>query len=158
MKLSITPPSSNISPIIGIILTLVMVIIVRESCVLLCQYLSIDNAGNVMGLIVMFVILFLWRLLRMRQGQSALPIWMMNASNKILVDSGFAFLPISAGAGILLFSMQDEFWGVLATMLISTLLPMWALAKLADYWLESVDESSSTQSISSNNNSKEQEA
>jgi hypothetical protein len=63
----------------------------------------------------------------------------------LLVDSGFAFLPVSAGAGILLFELGDEFWGVMLTMVISTLIPLWGLAILANRWLSSsADNKSST--------------
>ena len=124
---------------LALLLTLAMVVIVRESALLLCQWAGIEKAANIVGLVAMFVILVVWRLLK------GLPEWITRASNLLLVDSGFAFLPVSAGAGILLFELGDEFWGVMLTMVISTLIPLWGLAILANRWLSSsADNESST--------------
>lgn len=116
---------------LALLLTLAMVVIVRESALLLCQWAGVEKAANIVGLVAMFVILVVWRLLK------GLPEWITRASNLLLVDSGFAFLPVSAGAGILLFELGDEFWGVMLTMVISTLIPLWGLAILANRWLSS---------------------
>jgi len=124
---------------LALLLTLAIVVIVRESALLLCQWAGIEKAANIVGLVAMFVILVVWRLLK------GLPEWITRASNLLLVDSGFAFLPVSAGAGILLFELGDEFWGVMLTMAISTLIPLWGLAILANRWLSSsADNKSST--------------
>ena len=124
---------------LALLLTLAIVVIVRESALLLCQWAGIEKAANIVGLVAMFVILVVWRLLK------GLPEWITRASNLLLVDSGFAFLPVSAGAGILLFELGDEFWGVMLTMAISTLIPLWGLAILANRWLSSsADNESST--------------
>ena len=114
---------------ISLILTLTMVIVVRETAVVLCQLAGIAKAANIVGLVAMFVILMIWRLLK------GLPNWLTQASNTLLVDSGFAFLPVSAGAGLLLFALGDELLGVMVTMIVSTLIPMWGLALLANRWL-----------------------
>jgi len=121
--------SSHIPLWLALILTLTMVITVRETAVILCQMAGIEKAANIVGLVAMFVILMVWRLIK------GLPNWMTRASNTLLVDSGFAFLPVSAGAGLLLFALGDELWGVMITMLISTLIPLWGLAILANRWL-----------------------
>ena len=118
--------TSNIPLWMALILTLIMVVVVRESAVIVCQWASIEKAANIVGLLTMFVILIIWRLIK------GLPHWLTKASNKLLVDSGFAFLPVSAGAGLLLFALGDEFWGVMLTMIISTLIPLWGLAILAN--------------------------
>ena len=124
---------------LALLLTLAIVVIVRESALLLCQWAGVEKAANIVGLVAMFVILVVWRLLK------GLPEWITRASNLLLVDSGFAFLPVSAGAGILLFELGDEFWGVMLTMVISTLIPLWGLAILANRWLSSsADNKSST--------------
>ena len=124
---------------LALLLTLAIVVIVRESALLLCQWAGVEKAANIVGLVAMFVILVVWRLLK------GLPEWITRASNLLLVDSGFAFLPVSAGAGILLFELGDEFWGVMLTMAISTLIPLWGLAILANRWLSSsADNKSST--------------
>lgn len=114
---------------LALILTLAMIIFVRESAVIICQWAGIEKAANIVGLLAMFFILIVWRLVK------GLPSWLTQASNTLLVDSGFAFLPVSAGAGLLLFALGDEFWGVMLTMLISTLIPLWGLAILANRWL-----------------------
>ncbi|MGE6794697.1 CidA/LrgA family protein [Psychrobacter okhotskensis] len=121
--------SSRMPLWMSVILTLIMVIFVRESAVIICQWAGIEKAANIVGLVAMFLILMVWRLLK------GLPSWLTQASNTLLVDSGFAFLPVSAGAGLLLFALGDEFWGVMLTMLISTLIPLWGLAILANHWL-----------------------
>lgn len=121
--------SSNLPLWLAVILTLAMVIFVRESAVIVCQWAGIEKAANIVGLVAMFFILMTWRLLK------GLPGWLTHASNTLLVDSGFAFLPVSAGAGLLLFALGDELWGVMLTILISTLIPLWGLAILANRWL-----------------------
>lgn len=115
---------------LAISLTLLMVILVREGSVLLCRQFNIESAANIVGMIIMFCLLMLWRL------SFGLPSWLTQASNTLLVDSGFAFLPVSAGAGLLLFALGDEFWGTVLTILISTLIPLWGLALLTDRWLK----------------------
>lgn len=126
--------SSNMPLWMALILTLIMVIVVRESAVVICQWAGIEKAANVVGLVAMFLILMVWRLIK------GLPSWLTKASNTLLVDSGFAFLPISAGAGLLLFALGDELWGVMLTMIISTLIPLWGLAILANRWLSNTDD------------------
>ena len=120
---------SNMPLWLAIVLTLAMVILVRESAVVICQWAGIEKAANIVGLVAMFCILMAWRLLK------GLPSWLTQASNTLLVDSGFAFLPVSAGAGLLLFALGDELWGVMATMIISVLIPLWGLAILSNRWL-----------------------
>jgi putative effector of murein hydrolase LrgA (UPF0299 family) len=115
-----------------------MVIVVRETAVILCQMAGIEKAANIVGLVAMFTILIVWRLLK------GLPSWLTQASNTLLVDSGFAFLPVSAGAGLLLFALGDELWGVMITMIVSTLIPLWGLALLANRWLNHAANTDST--------------
>lgn len=121
-----TTYSSTMPPWIALVLTLVMVVVVRESALIVCEWAGVEKAANVVGLVVMFFILIIWRLLK------GLPGWLTQASNTLLVDSGFAFLPVSAGAGLLLFALGDELWGVMLTILISTLIPLWGLGILAN--------------------------
>ena len=141
--------SSNLPLWLALILTLAMVIFVRETAVLVCQWAGIEKAANIVGLVAMFVVLMAWRLLK------GLPIWLTQASNTLLVDSGFAFLPVSAGAGLLLFALGDELWGVMLTMLISTLIPLWGLALLANRWLnQDTDTDSDSQAGNTGSTSK----
>ena len=113
----------------ALLLTLIMVITVRESAVIVCEWAGIEKAANIVGLLVMFFILIIWRFIK------GIPSWLTQASNTLLVDSGFAFLPVSAGAGLLLFALGDELWGFMLTILISTLIPMWGFALLSNRWL-----------------------
>ena len=113
----------------ALLLTLIMVITVRESAVIICQWAGIEKAANIVGLLTMFFILIVWRFIK------GVPSWLTQASNTLLVDSGFAFLPVSAGAGLLLFGLGDELWGFMLTILISTLIPIWGFAVLANRWL-----------------------
>ena len=113
----------------ALLLTLIMVITVRESAVIVCEWAGIEKAANIVGLLVMFFILIIWRFIK------GIPSWLTQASNTLLVDSGFAFLPVSAGAGLLLFALGDELWGFMLTILISTLIPMWGFAVLSNRWL-----------------------
>ncbi|PNK61920.1 CidA/LrgA family protein [Psychrobacter sp. FDAARGOS_221] len=113
----------------AILLTLALVIFIREGAVFVCQAVGYASAANIVGMISFFIILMLWRF------TLGLPEWLTQASNTLLVDSGFAFLPVSAGAGLLIFALGDELWGIIITMVVSTLLPLWALAKLANAWL-----------------------
>ena len=121
--------SSKLPLWFAIMITLVMVIVVREAAVVVCHWLGLEKAANVVGMVVMFLILSIWRII------TGLPSWLTKASNTLLVDSGFAFLPVSAGAGILLFELGDELLGFMLTIAISTLIPMWGLAILGDRWL-----------------------
>ncbi|WP_227677909.1 CidA/LrgA family protein [Psychrobacter frigidicola] len=127
--------SSKLPLWLAIILTLVMVIVVRESAVVVCDWLGIEKAANVVGMVAMFLILMTWRVIK------GLPSWLTKASNMLLVDSGFAFLPVSAGAGILLFELGDELLGFMLTIVISTVIPLWGLAILANRWLSNTADS-----------------
>ena len=121
--------SSNMPLWMALLLTLIMVITVRESAVIVCEWAGIGKAANIVGLLVMFLILITWRFIK------GIPSWLTQASNTLLVDSGFAFLPVSAGAGLLLFALGDELWGFMLTILISTLIPIWGFAVLSNRWL-----------------------
>ena len=138
--------SRKISLPIAIILTLTMVIIIREGAVLVCRAFDIESAANIVGMIVMFIILMLWRLTK------GLPEWISRASNRLLVDSGFAFLPVSAGAGLLLFALGDEFWGIVIIIVVSTLIPLWGLAKLSNHWLKDTPDASPASANNTSNN------
>lgn len=139
--------SSHLPLWLAILLTLVMVIVVREAAVVVCDWFGVEKAANVVGLVVMFIILMSWRML------TGLPSWLTKASNSLLVDSGFAFLPVSAGAGILLFGLGDELIGVMLTMAISTLIPLWGLALLSNRWInKSTDTAMTDDMLKSNDN------
>lgn len=123
-------PNSGLSLPVAIILTLAVVVVIRESALVLCQALGFPSAANIVGMITLFVLLMVCRF------TVGIPEWISNASNTLLVDSGFAFLPVSAGAGLLIFRLGDELWGVVLTIVVSTLIPLWGLAKLSNLWLK----------------------
>lgn len=122
-------PKSAMSLPVAIVITLALVIFIRETAVLICDALGYASAANIVGMITLFILLMIWRF------TFGLPAWITQASNTLLVDSGIAFLPVSAGAGLLIFGLGDELWGIIFIMLISTLLPLWGLAKLSNTWL-----------------------
>ena len=123
-------PNSGLSLPVAILLTLAVVVVIRESALVLCQALGFPSAANIVGMITLFVLLMVCRF------TVGIPEWISNASNTLLVDSGFAFLPVSAGAGLLIFGLGDELWGVVLTIVVSTLIPLWGLAKLSNLWLK----------------------
>ena len=132
---------------LALIITMIMVIVVREGSVILCRWLNIESAANIVGMIIMFCLLMIWRL------SVGLTSWITQASNTLLVDSGFAFLPVSAGAGLLLFALGDEFWGVILTILISTLIPLWGIALLTDRWLKPTRQPNHTTTVNETDDS-----
>lgn len=115
---------------VAILLTLISIVVIREISVAFATYIGFASMGNIIGMIWLFTMLLVWRFVK------GLPDWLTISSNKILTESALAYLPVSAGAGILLFKLGDQFWGVMAVMLISTILPLWAFAKLAEYWFQ----------------------
>ena len=121
--------SSKMPLWMALLLTFTIVVTVRESAVFVCQLAGIEKAANIVGLLTMFSILMIWRFIK------GIPGWLTQASNTLLVDSGFAFLPVSAGAGLLLFALGDELWGFMLAILISTLIPIWGFAVLSNRWL-----------------------
>ena len=123
-------PNSGVSLPVAILLTLAVVVVIREGALVLCQALGFPSAANIVGMITLFVLLMVCRF------TVGIPEWISNASNTLLVDSGFAFLPVSAGAGLLIFGLGDELWGVVLTIVVSTLIPLWGLAKLSNLWLK----------------------
>lgn len=115
---------------LGMFATIVLVVFVRETALYICTLFNMPTAANIVGLVGLFLILMAYRLLR-----GGLPQWLSYSASLLLVDSGFAFLPVSAGAGILMFGLGTEFWAVSLTIIISVVLPLWLMAKLAQKWL-----------------------
>ncbi len=129
------PPYRSPSFWLGMLATAFLVVAVREGALYVCTLLNLPTASNIVGLVVLFVLLVGVRLWR-----GELPKWLSYSSSVLLVDSGFAFLPVSAGAGILLFGLGDEMWAVCAIILVSVIIPLWAFAKLSEKWLKNVKE------------------
>jgi len=85
--------------------------------------------GNLVGLIALLMTLLVWR------NVYKLPARLVDTNNKIMKESAFAFLPISAGSLIMLVQMGKEIPLFLIVMFISTLIPLWVYAKMAKRWL-----------------------
>lgn len=115
---------------LGMLATIAIVVAVRELALVVCGYFGMPTAANIVGLVSLFVVLIG---VRMSVG---LPDWLSQSASVLLVDSGFAFLPVSAGAGILLFGLGADLPAVSAVIIISTVLPLWAFAKLSAAWLK----------------------
>ena len=141
-------PNSGLSLPVAIVLTLAVVVVIREGALVLCQALGFPSAANIVGMITLFVLLMVCRF------TVGIPEWISNASNTLLVDSGFAFLPVSAGAGLLIFGLGDELWGVVLTIVVSTLIPLWGLAKLSNLWLKHSKEDNVSMNVESSSATK----
>lgn len=115
---------------LGMLATITLVIGVRELALVICTALGMPTATNIVGLVSLFGVLMGVRLLR-----GGLPHWLSSSASTLLVDSGFAFLPVSAGAGILLFGLGADLWAVSLVIVMSTVIPLWAFAKLSAKWL-----------------------
>lgn len=109
--------------------TILLIILVRESAVWLMHQVGHPELGNLIGLGLLLFILIIWR--RFRQ----LPHRMIDANGLIMKESAFAFLPISAGAVLMLVAMGKEIPLFLSIMVFSTLVPLWLYARLAKRWL-----------------------
>lgn len=116
---------------LGLLATVAIVIGVRELALVVCTALGMPTATNIVGLVSLFLVLIGVRLIK-----GGLPTWLSSSASVLLVDSGFAFLPVSAGAGILMFGLGGDLMAVSAVIIISTLIPLWAFAKLSEKWLK----------------------
>lgn len=109
--------------------TLALIICFREGAVWLTAQFHHPELGNLVGLISLLATLFIWRSFR------KLPSRLVDTNNKIMKESAFAFLPISAGSLIMLTQMGKEMPAFLLVMFVSTLIPLWVYAKMSKRWL-----------------------
>ncbi|MGE8557301.1 hypothetical protein [Acinetobacter sp.] len=109
--------------------TLALIICFREGAVWLTTQFLHPELGNLVGLISLLVTLFIWR------NFNKLPTRLVDTNNKIMKESAFAFLPISAGSLLMLTHMGKEMPAFLLVMFISTLIPLWVYAKMSKRWL-----------------------
>lgn len=109
--------------------TLSLIIVFREGAVWLTTQLHHPELGNLVGLLSLLAVLFIWRKLK------KIPARLVDTNNKIMKESAFAFLPISAGALIMLVHMGKEIPLFLLVLCVSTLIPLWIYAKMAKKWL-----------------------
>ncbi len=108
---------------------LILVIGFREASVWWMTQLNRPELGNLVGLLSLLVVLFIWR-----KWQSV-PTRIVDVNNKLMKESAFAFLPISAGSLMMLLHMGKEIPLFLVVLTVSTLIPLWIYAKMAKRWL-----------------------
>ena len=114
----------------ALFMTLMLIIVIRESCVWLMSQFGHPELGNLIGLGTLLIILVIWRKFK------AIPLRMIDANARIMRESAFAFLPISAGAVLMLFAMGQTIPKFLFVMVVSTLIPLWVYAKMSKRWLK----------------------
>lgn len=108
---------------------LILVIGFREASVWSMTQLNRPELGNLVGLISLLSVLFIWRYFK------SLPTRLVDVNNKVMKESAFAFLPISAGSLVMLVHMGKEIPLFLVVLTVSTLIPLWIYAKMAKRWL-----------------------
>ena len=109
--------------------TLLLIIVFREASVWIMTQFNHPELGNLVGLLSLLAVLFTLRKL------SKIPARLVDTNNKIMKESAFAFLPISAGSLIMLTHMGKQIPIFLIVLFISTLIPLWLYAKMAKRWL-----------------------
>ena len=109
--------------------TISLIIIFREAAVWVCSLLGHPELGNLSGLLSLLIVLAIWR------NTKGLPQRLVDTNNKIMKESGFAFLPICAGSLIALVHMGAQIPLFLLVLVLSTLVPLWVYAKMAKKWL-----------------------
>lgn len=115
----------------ALLITLTLIIIVRESSVWIMAQFGHPELGNLLGLLALLSVLVLWRRIK------PLPIRLLDANTHIMKESAFAFLPVSAGAILMLLHMGQELPWFLFILVLSTLLSLWVYAQLAKRWMRS---------------------
>ncbi|WP_445116669.1 hypothetical protein [Acinetobacter sp. WZC-1] len=110
-------------------LTLALIIFFREASVLLMSQFNHPELGNLTGLLSLLLVLTLWRRFK------KIPPRLVDTNNKLMKESSFAFLPISAGSLLMLVTMGKQVPLFLLVLLISTLIPLWVYARMARKWL-----------------------
>ena len=113
----------------ALVMTIALIILVRESSVALMTLFEHPELGNLVGLGILLVILSIWRRFK------PIPLRLIDANAKIMRESAFAFLPISAGAVLMLIGMGKHLPAFLFVMVLSTLFPLWLYAKMSKRWL-----------------------
>ncbi|NHB59275.1 hypothetical protein [Acinetobacter shaoyimingii] len=109
--------------------TLILIIGFREGCVWITTQFNHPELGNLMGLLSLLIVLVIWR----KVGK--IPSRVVDTNNKIMKESAFAFLPISAGSLLMMAHMGKEIPLFLLVLFVSTLIPLWLYAKIAKRWL-----------------------
>ena len=109
--------------------TLALIVIFREAAVALMGLFHHPELGNLVGLISLLIVLGTWRKFK------KLPLRLVDTNNRLMKESGFAFLPNCAGSLLMLVQMGKEIPLFLLVMFVSTLIPLWLYARMAKQWL-----------------------
>ena len=109
--------------------TIALIIIFHEASVWLMGQFNHPELGNLVGLISLLIVLSLWRKF------NKISVRLVDTNNKIMKESAFAFLPISAGSLLMLKHLGEEMPIFLVVLFISTLIPLWVYAKMSKKWL-----------------------
>ncbi|MEC7120209.1 MAG: hypothetical protein VXW65_09950 [Pseudomonadota bacterium] len=109
--------------------TLLLVIVCRELSVWLMGWVGYAALGNLVGLFALLAILLIYRRFHTISAR------LIDANTRIMKESALAFLPIAAGAGVMMASLGGELGWFILVMTVSTLLPLWGYAWLSKRWL-----------------------
>ena len=109
--------------------TILLIILYREGALWVTSQFNHPELGNLVGLISLLITLALWRKF------GTLPVRLVDTNNKIMKESAFAFLPISAGSLLMITQMGEKIPAFLIVLFVSTLIPLWIYAKLSQRWI-----------------------
>lgn len=109
--------------------TLALIISYREIAVWVATQFNHPELGNLLGLIALLITLSIVRIVH------NIPTRLIDTTNKVMKESGFAFVPIAAGSCLALLHLGDELFLFLIVLFVSTLIPLWVYAKVAKRWL-----------------------
>lgn len=109
--------------------TLALIIVYREVSVWICSQFNHPELGNLLGLILLLITLSVVRQVRQ------IPARLIDTTNKVMKESGFAFVPIAAGSCFAILQLGDELICFVIILFVSTLIPLWVYAKIAKKWL-----------------------
>ena len=110
-------------------LTLLLVVLFREVSVAVMQRLGHPELGNLVGLFALLATLLVYRRWRVLSAR------LLDANTRIMKESAIAFLPIAAGAGVMMAGLGSELGWFIVVMTVSTLVPLWGYAWLSKRWL-----------------------
>ncbi len=110
-------------------LTLLLVVVFRETAVALMRLLGHPELGNLVALFTLLACLLIYRRWRVLSPR------LIDANTRIMKESAIAFLPIAAGAGVMMAGLGQELGWFIVVMTVSTLVPLWGYAWLSKRWL-----------------------
>ena len=116
---------------LALIITCIVIVCVREGAVWLMGLIHYPELGNLVCLLSFLSVLLVWRHFK------PLSVRMLDATTHIMKESAFAFLPVSAGAIIMLMHLGQELPWFLFILVFSTLLSLWVYAHAAKHWMSS---------------------